>query len=171
MKLVNERKNARSQQGDDSGSAAKPRKTSTTVNKYGDAMSEMMNRIKQGNVVLKKANRRFSEVTDSKDLQRNAEKIRLKNTGKYATIDSRSKSSSDNPEDDDIFDQFRAGLKPMKTNLKSSTLDPRNMRSSDTGFNFRNVLKTTPNKQTETKEGSAVEEMKKLTVRRQKILA
>lgn len=69
-KLVNERKNERlKKEGGGSASSSSPLSPtksggSTPVN-YADAMAEMMNRIKLGNVALKSPKRRMSEAPAS----------------------------------------------------------------------------------------------------------
>ena len=169
MKLVNERKSARGQNDQDDGSSTKNQNPGKAPNNYGDAMTEMMKRIKEGNVGLKKANRRFSEVTTSDEAFENHQQVQLKAAGKFATLDSRSSNPWGNSGSEDIFDSFRKGLKSPKINVKSAAIDDRSRRVSDSvvssTFNFKSGLKPTPQKKETIAEDSGVDEMRKLSVR------
>ena len=150
------------------------RSVTSVGDKYGDAMAEMMKRIKDGTVALRKANRRVSDggnIMQPPNMLANFEKYKLKDAGKSATIDFRSRQSTDNLGEGDIFDNFRRELKPTspKEN-KCATLDTRRT-SEPTGppmtFNFKTKLRSVPSPgptQSIRVRGSAIDEMRKLNV-------
>ena len=163
LQLINERKTAR---GDApiGGKKGLSRSKTSAADSYGDAMAEMMKRIKDGTVGLRKANRRLSEqATPSENqLMENLEKVKLKNTNKYATIgDRRTSSSAESSVNGDLFDTFRTGLKP--SNQKSHTLGGRG-RSTNVTVDFREALKSVPQAESPKTTETAVDEMKKLNV-------
>ena len=168
MELVKERKAARLQNDKRAGGASTLTRSATSAgDAYGDAMAEMIKRIKDGNVGLKKANRKFSEdIAGPPPDSPNFEKFKLNSTSKSATIDVRSRENDENSGDGDIFDNFRKGLKSNANRQKSTTLDYRQPSEppSSPVRNFNVVLKSTPSSAGTRVKGSAIEEMRKLNV-------
>ena len=131
-------------------------------------MTEMMNRIKAGNVGLRKANRRSSEGGDLlAPKEENFDRYQLKNIGKAATLDARFRSNNNHTGEGDIFDNFRKGLKSTSQNHKHATADRRiSEPAGPAPFNFKAGLKSVPSLRSVGVEGSAVDAMRKLNVSR-----
>jgi len=135
---VNERKAARlsenpSAKGTQSGNKAIS--GGGNIDKYSNAMSEMMERIKSGNVGLRKPARRVSsadsEVTSA--LQKN-----FLFDFKSATLGRSNNIGENKSNDKDMFDSFRKDLTPVARHQATRT---RRISAPDGGVNFRTGLR------------------------------